>query len=428
MHLRFAIAGVVLLALTSCLTLGTSFKGLPPGIWRGILILAEGDDAAEERAKAELPFNFEVIYDRPDSFHIEIRNGTERIIVRDIRMGVDRRTGRDTVWIDFPLYDAHIRAQYEEDALEGYWVVRNRKEYQIRFKALHGQAHRFLQLPEPPAADVSGHWLCQFGLDTGKPDTMIGDFQQEGNALHGTFLSPTGDFRYLEGTVSGDRMFLSVFDGSHAYLFEAKILADGKLSGIYRSGNHYKTYWEGERTTMHSSKDIANPYTLTRMRSDVPFTLTLPDTDGKLVSVHAPPYAGRPRILQVMGTWCPNCKDETEFLLNYLKVHPNPGFDVIGISFERHTDSVKAIQAIRTYKDKMGIPYPILIGGTHQKDKAGKVLSMLENVVAYPTLIFLRPDGHVDAIHTGFSGPATDDYAEFMKDFDHYVLRIITTQ
>src|SRR5690606_38220461 len=201
----------------------------------------------------------------------------------------DRRTARDTIWIDFPVFDGHIRAQWEEDALEGYWVLRNRPDYQIRFKALHGQHYRFFQTPAEPVADISGRWLCRFGIDSDKIDTLICVFILHGNALTGTFLSRTGDSRFLEGSVSGDRMFLSVFDGTHAYLYEAKILPDGQLSGIYRSGTHYKTYWDAVRTEIQSVAELADPYALTQMKVDGPFTLTLPNPDGIPVSIHEPP-------------------------------------------------------------------------------------------------------------------------------------------
>lgn len=423
------IAGMALLLFAGCLSFGTTYTRLPPGIWRATLVLEEGEGAAEERSGAELPFNFEVVYDTPDSFHIEIINAEERILVRDIRMGVDRRTGRDTVYIDFPVFDSHIQAEYEEDALEGFWVVRNRKDYRVRFKALNGQAFRFFQVPESPLADLTGHWLCRFGLDRESVDTLIGDFRQEGNKLTGTFLDPTGDYRFLEGTVSGDRMFLSVFDGSHAFLVEAKVLPDGKLSGLFRSGTHYKTYWEGERTELTSARSLADPYTMTQMVArEEEFQLTLPDPEGNPVRVHAAPYAGRPRVLQILGTWCPNCRDETDFLLAYLRQHPDPGFDIIGIAFERHTDTLKALQVIRTYREKMGIPYPILYGGSSQKEEASKVLPMLNRVAAFPTLIFLRADGKVDAIHTGFSGPATEGFDAFKAEFDQHIASILATQ
>ncbi|MEO5906270.1 MAG: TlpA family protein disulfide reductase, partial [Saprospiraceae bacterium] len=208
----------LVLLFVSCLKLGEPFNGLPPGIWRGVLFLSDEQDGFDEKSKGELPFNFEVVYDTPDSFHLVIHNGEERIVVDDIEMGIDRRTSHDTLWIDFPVYDSHIYAKYEEDAIEGFWVARNRKDYQIKFTAHHGQDFRFFQNPDPPAADLTGRWECRFEIESENPSTSIGEFVQNGNHLTGTFMSPTGDDRFLEGQVSGDRMLLSVFDGSHAYL------------------------------------------------------------------------------------------------------------------------------------------------------------------------------------------------------------------
>ena len=70
---------------------------------------------------------------------------------------------------------------------------------------------------------------------------------KDGNKLTGTFRTDTGDYRFLEGSVQANKMYLSVFDGSHAFLFEAKLMEDSALIGSFRSGNHYKTLWEAER-------------------------------------------------------------------------------------------------------------------------------------------------------------------------------------
>lgn len=412
----------------SCIKFGEPYTALPPGIWRGVLYLSDKQDGFDEKSKGELPFNFEVIYDTQDSFHIVIHNGEERIIIHDIQMGVNRRTARDTIRIDFPVYDSHISAQFEEDAIEGFWVARNRKDYQIKFKALHGQPYRFFQTPEPPIADLTGKWDCSFEIETENPHRVIGIFRQDGNKLTGTFLSPTGDDRFLEGVVNGDRLHLSVFDGTHAYLYEAKILPDGQLTGIYRSGNHYKTYWEGIRTDTLELEDLGNPYELTQMKSDMPFSLSLPSPEGSVIDISKGTFAGKPKILQVMGTWCPNCRDETTFLLEYLAKNPDPGFEILGISFERHTDTLKALAAINTYKEKMNIPYPLVYGGSNNKEKASETLPMLNKIVAFPTLIFLDAHNKVVAIHTGFSGPATPGYEPFKKEFDLLVKKMMTLQ
>ncbi len=415
---------VSVVSISSCIKLGEPYSGVPPGIWRGVLVLGDVQEGFDEKSKGELPFNFEVIYDTPDSFHMVIHNGEERIIVSDIKTGVNRRTARDTIRIDFPIYDSHIEAQYEEDAIEGWWVVHNRKDYRIKFKALHGQPYRFFQTPDPPAADLSGKWDCSFGIETDQPNRLIGEFVQNGNLLTGTFLSPTGDDRFLEGSVNGDRLYLSVFDGSHAYLYEAKILSDGQLTGIYRSGNHYKTYWEGKRSDSLNLKDLGNALELTQMNSDEVFTLALPDPAGNIIDIQKGSFADKPKIIQIMGTWCPNCKDETTFLLEYLRKNPDPGFEVLGVSFERHADTTKAIAAIQTYKEKMKIPYSVVYGGTSDKTKAGEVFPMLNKVVAYPTLIFLDTQNKVVAIHTGFSGPATSGYTAFKEEFNGLVAKM----
>lgn len=425
--LRWLLPGLIGVSLIACIRFGEPYKGIPPGIWRGVLYLSESNDGFDEKSKGELPFNFEVIYDDPDSFHIVIHNGDERILVTDIHMGVDRRTARDTLRIDFPVYDSHIEAQAEEDAIEGYWVVHNRKDYRIKFSALNGQSYRFFQLMDPPAADLSGFWNCNFEIDTDHPTHAIGQFKQDSNHITGTFMTATGDDRYLEGVVNGNRLFLSVFDGSHAYLYEAKIMPDGQLTGIYRSGNHYKTYWEGQRTDSLDQSYLGDPLQLTKIKSKEPVTLNLRDQDGQLIDLNKGVYNGKPKILQVMGTWCPNCRDETTFLLEYLKQHPDPGFEILGIAFERHTDTLKANAAIHTYREKLNIPYPIVYGGSNDKEKALATLPMLDKVVAFPTLIFLNSHNQVVAIHTGFAGPATPTYPAFKNEFDQLVTQMMAS-
>ena len=415
---------ISLTTLSACIKFGESYSGLPPGPWRGVLYLSDDTTGFDEHTHGELPFTFDIVYNTPDSFHMVIHNGDEDIVVTDIAMGTDRRTGRDTLRIDFPVYESHFSAQYQEDWIEGWWIAENRKDYKIKFKATYGKNNRFLELTDPPKTDLTGKWECNFDLDSKAPYVAIGDFKQDGNHITGTFMTLTGDDRYLEGQVSGNRLFLSVFDGSHAYLYEAKILEDGTLSGIYRSGNHYKTYWDGKRNDTITFHDLGDPLAQTVMNSEEPFSIALPTPEGEIITLHSPPYAGKPKIIQIMGTWCPNCRDETNFLLDYLKKHPDPGFEILGISFERQPDTLKALKAIQTYRDKLKIPYTIVYGGGNNKDLASQKLSMLSKVAAYPTMIFLNSSDHAVAIHSGFTGPATSEYPAFVAEFDQLVSKM----
>ncbi|MDX1665960.1 MAG: TlpA disulfide reductase family protein, partial [Saprospiraceae bacterium] len=299
----------------------------------------------EEVSGGELPFNFEVIYDTDSTFHIEIINGEERIRVDDIHMGRDRSTAKDTILINFPVYDSYIRGIYEEGIIEGEWVVTNRDNYSIPFVARHGRDHRFTQLKKEPVMDLSGKWEATFEIERESPFKAIGDFEQNGNHLTGTFLTETGDYRFLEGTVQEDKLYLSVFDGAHAFLFEAKIREDSSLIGSFRSGKHYKTLWEAVPNEAFSLRD---PYTLTYLKEGYDrFGFSFPDTEGQTVSLDDPPYQDKVVIVQITASWCPNCRDETRFLVEYLQENTHPDLEVIALAFEKHRDREKAMRAVR---------------------------------------------------------------------------------
>src|SRR5678810_966860 len=119
----------ILVCSSACIKFGESYSGLPPGPWRGVLYLSDDTTGFDEHSHGELPFNIDIVYANPDSFYMVIHNGPEDIPVTDITMGTDRKTGRDTLWIDFPVYDSHFRAQYQEDWIEGWWIAGNRKDY-----------------------------------------------------------------------------------------------------------------------------------------------------------------------------------------------------------------------------------------------------------------------------------------------------------
>lgn len=433
----FCLLGI--LSLTSCIEVGHEFDGPAPGTWRAVLQLdpdfvtnnKKGEPLPEKMNmkfpdvnSTQLPFNFEVIYNENNTISIEIQNAEEKIVVEDIVIGRDRKTAKDTILIDFPIYESSIKAIYQGNVMAGDWIVHSKDDYRIPFKANYGKPQRFTVNNKTPAADLSGKWKVKF-IDGGDPYMAIGEFKQDGNHLSGTFITETGDYRFLEGTVQNKKMYLSCFDGSHAFLFEAKLTDDNsELRGRFKSGKHYTAFWEATRDDSFTLKD---PNTLTFLKDgfdSVDFSFV--DTDGQTVSLQDEKYSNRPKIIQIFGTWCPNCRDETEFLLDYLAKHPKPGFDIIALGFEKYKDSERSINALRTYKEKFNIPYPLLHAGYYNKKEALKALPMLNAIISYPTMIFLDKDNKVKQIHTGFSGPATSQYEAFKEEFESNIKNILT--
>lgn len=419
--------------MVQCTFVQERYPQLPPGPYRGILKL-ENNFASpnpkgqplpekvnlkfEEVMDGELPFTFNVAYDTDSTFYLDIINGAEtiRVPAENISYGRDQRQGRDTLRIEFPVFDSYISAYHEENVIEGVWVVNYRPNYRIPFVAEFGKNHRFTQLRKEPITDMSGNWAMTFGPDEDGYYPALGEFQQAGNKLTGTIRTETGDYRYLEGTVQADKFYLSVFDGSHAFLFEGKIGPDGQqLAGSFRSGRHYITAFTGQRDADYT---LSDPDTLTKLREESPISFSFPNAEGETISINDPEYQGKVRLISIIGTWCPNSRDETNYLKQYLAEHPDQDIKVISLAFERHgADDPRSLAAVRDYPKNMGIDWPVLFGGGGDKQQASAKLPMIDKVRSYPTLLFIDKQGNVRRIHTGFNGPATSAFEDFDRSF-----------
>ncbi|MBK8700390.1 MAG: TlpA family protein disulfide reductase [Saprospiraceae bacterium] len=427
-YVFIGLVALMMLWISGCVSPHQEFSKLPPGIWRGVLYL-DGDipvvsDKKEistiQEMPGELPFNFEVVYDNKDTFHIIIHNGTERIRIDEISYGRDKSTAKDTIDIAFSAYDTHIRAIFEERVMEGYWYVNYKPGYRIRFKAFQGDDRRFKQLGNEKALDFSGRYAVKFSPDTEKEYPGVGVFEQQNDKISGTFLTETGDYRYLAGTVTGKKARLSTFDGAHAYLFEFKEKADGEILGEFRSGVHHREGFEGKKDGTASLK---SGYELVTIKSSEKLSFVLPNAKGQKTDTRSEPYKGKVKIYEIMGTWCPNCMDATTFLMEIAKEFPE--VVITGLAFERYRDSTKALQVLNRYVTSKQIPYEVLLAGYADRKEASALITQIDGIKAYPTLIITDKEDRIQKVFSGFYGPATPEYGEFKTEFKRILHELI---
>ncbi len=423
---------LVIYIFNSCLVTNQKFDKLMPGIWRGELYLDESNPLSRNISKVGndqdisfknaftegvLPFNFEVTYEG-DSMFVDFINGDNRVRAEETLWGFNRRSGKDTIRINFVAYDTYLRAEVEDGIMTGAWY-NPRKNWRVPFRGLAGKDYRFTMVNEKPSFDISGKWDVIFHFEN-RNDTTIGQFTQDNNSLKGTFASPTGDYGFLEGTVQGDRMFLSGFAGGAAYLVSGKITEKGRMKGTFMSGLTSRATWEA---VFNPDAILPDASILTRASGDQAVNFTFPDEQGNLVSLSDPTFNGKAKVLTITGTWCPNCKDEARFLTEYLNKRQNDRLSVIALSFEAFDDTAKVRSLLSNYKKVLDLPYTVLWAGKPGPEASSRV-PFISGIKAYPTMIFLDRNNHVVSVHTGFSGPATDEYEAFKKDFDLQVEKL----
>jgi thiol-disulfide isomerase/thioredoxin len=253
----------------------------------------------------------------------------------------------------------------------------------------------------------------------------VGNFTQNGTAVQGSFLTPTGDYRFLNGSLNGDSLFLSTFDGSNAMLFKAVIEADGTLKGAQWSGvKAYKT-WTAKLDTDAKLPDATKLTFLKPGYDKVDFSF--PDSEGKTVSLSDPKYKDKVVIIQILGSWCPNCMDETNFLAPWYDKNKDRGVEIVGLAFERSDKPEVSNPKIKKMISRFGMNYPVLLAGTNSDEATAKALPMLNKVMSYPTTIFIDKKGKVREIHTGFSGPGTGEYYDqFVEEFNGLISKMIS--
>lgn len=349
-----------------------------------------------------------------------IRNAGEKIRIDDVK-----KSG-DSLWMEMPVFESKFSAAFLPDGrISGKWtkgtaLAAGFQDYP--FLALPGQP-RFTTNNEMPASNLSGRWAVTLVRPNGTGRPAVAEFKQNGHRITGTILTPNSDYRYLEGVVNGDSLYLSTFDGAHSYLFLAKIAGDSTLAG----GHFYAGFRGDEPFTATRDEQASVSLDLSAVylkNGGDTLNFKFPDLDGKMVSILDKRYANKVVVIQLMGSWCPNCMDETAFLSPWYKANHNRGVEIIALAYENSTDFARSQKSLRKFQQRFSVKYPMLITGVSVSDslRTEKTLPQITAIKAFPTSIFIDKKGRVRNISTGFFGPGTGEhYNEYIREFNRRV-------
>lgn len=409
---RFALLALLVLALPACPQAPS-----PSGWWRAVLTSPGG----------ELPFGLR-IDSGPDGWSAVVQNGSEEAPVSAVEL-----KGRELV-LRFDGYDSRIVATLDGDNLTGKWEKRAKVGYASMPMSAQrsATAPRFRPVSEvgiPPTArnaanvlpSVTGNWAVAF-VDDEETSPAEAELRQEGTSVTGTFRTPTGDHRFLDGSYENGILRLSAFDGAHAFLYQAHAEPGGTLRGDFWSRDSYHATWTARRAAEREAvlPDAWKEVGLTNPEGKLRFRF--PDLAGRPVTLGDPRFAGKVVLVNLFGSWCPNCNDEGPYLAELHKRYRDRGLEIVGLAFEVTGDAARDREFVRRFGERYGISYPLLLAGTNDKKEAGAALPDLTRVASFPTTVFLGRDGKVRKIHSGFDGPGTGaHFAELKKEFEELI-------
>ncbi len=403
----------IFLFLAAFTIAGRAQQKSAPNWWRAELHRADGKS---------IVFNFEWTKEngRPVWY---IRNASERIRVTDIQVN------GDSMIIQMPLFESQFRLKKEKDGkgLSGSWI----KGGAVRTTVLPFTAARSKQrftAAGKPAFTINGRWRAAFiGKDSSDSDPAVAEFNQKANYVTGTFLNPTGDYRYLEGVLSHDTLQLSCFDGGHAFLFTA-IIANNKTirDGWFYSGAVFKQPWNAYKndTATVPQDDVA----MHLRAGEDKLHFSFEDLEGKRVSINDERFKNKVVVVQLMGSWCPNCMDETAFLSDYYSKNKSRGIEIVSLAYEYSTDRERSVKTLKKFQQRFNVQYPMLITGVSVSDtlRTEKTLPELTPIKFFPSSVILDKKGRVRKLDTGFNGPGTGEhYLIYQKAFRETIDKLL---
>jgi thiol-disulfide isomerase/thioredoxin len=290
------------------------------------------------------------------------------------------------------------------------------------------------------APSIAGSWVIPLDSPSSKGEKAFRFIvQQNGADVAASILRVDGDTGAYSGTYKDGKWVLSHFDGSRPGVIEVSLTKEGTLeilqdtvpakkaaaqdganAGSYQTVSTSATarqYAEEPADSRYTSKLVAYPSDVARAKGlpepenyethttvrdpNEKFTFNFPDVNGKLV------------LAIVTGTWCPNCHDEAQYLVQLDKKYHDQGLAIVALDFEE-PEQQGSLERERAFVKQYGVKYTYLIAGA--PSEMWEKVPQLVNLNTWPATVFVGRDGRVKAIHSGFASPASGEFNRQLQE------------
>ena len=351
-------------------------------------------DAVVVASGVEVPFPFEVVGEGT-TLRGSFFNGERRITSTSATVSTTQVVFR------FDQYASTLTATLEDGRLTGEYRRARGEPYPFRAARAVEDA-----VPAAGVPSIDGTWIVSAKSTKGETAWRF-IARQSGARVEATILRVDGDTGTLSGTFRDGRFVLSHFSGARPLLLEVRPKADGTLTLTQNA----KTELVAARAGAAAAASIGaptDPALHTRLKDAAePFRFSFPDLQGRVVSNTDPQFRGKVLLVNISGSWCPNCHDEAPFLAALYAKYRAKGLEIVTLSFEE-ADQLANPTRLRAFIATYGLEYTVLLPG--EPDQLAEKVPQAENLNAFPTTFLLGRDGRVRGVHAGFPSPGSGEF------------------
>jgi thiol-disulfide isomerase/thioredoxin len=314
--------------------------------------------------------------------------------------------------LKFASYATELKATFNGGNLTGSFESGPGNSYPFQAKRHNSSLTAAADSSAPP---IDGQWEIQVKSPKGESAWHF-IVKQSGTEISASILRIDGDTGILSGSYRDGKFILSHFTGERPFYVEVTPLADGTLQ-LALSNYHETQTLIALRPEAARAKGLAppdDPTQHTRLKNpNEPLHFSFPDLQGRIVSDHDARFKGKVVLVNITGSWCPNCHDEAPFLEALYKQYHDQGLEIVALDFEQ-AEQLKDLSRLRAFIQRYGIEYTYLIAG--EPSQLNEKISQAENLNAWPTTFFVGRDGLVHDVHTGFTSRASGSFDSDLKE------------
>ena len=329
--------------------------------------------------------------------------------------------------LNFDSYLAKLTATIRDGVLDGEYGPMLKKNYAIHAtRAVPQGAAGKKPQSKVAAPSVAGQWdLIGVASSKGEKAWRL-ILRQSGAEISGAILRVDGDTGTLTGSYKDGQFVLSAFSGARPALLKLKPASDGTLD-VSLSALHGFNEMKAVRPEEALAKGLPQPtdpeqHTTVKDPTQ-PFNFSFPDLTGNIVSNTDARFRGKVVLINITGSWCPNCHDEAPFLAALYNKYHAQGLEIVALSFEEAEQLANPVR-LKSLIEQNGIKYTVLLGG--ETGSAKEKLTQALDWDSWPTTFFVGRDGLVKGVHAGFPSPGSGDlYKKEKAEFVATVERLL---
>ncbi len=320
--------------------------------------------------------------------------------------------------LNFDSYASVLKLTLKDGELDGEYTTRGKgvPVHAVRHAGQHAAA-------DIKAPNVDGLWVLE-GVNSTKKDEKAWNLilKQNGAELSASILRIDGDTGTLTGRYQDGKFVLSHFSGARAALLTIAPQSDGTLL-VEQAAERHAGAMTAVRPEEARAKGLPLPTDPTQHTgvkdASKPFPFSFPDLNGNIVSNTDARFHGKVVLINITGSWCPNCHDEAPFLEEVYSKYRGQGLEIVALSFEEAEQLQNPVR-LRAFIKEYGIKYTVLLGG--ETSTAKEKLTQAQDWDSWPTTFFVGRDGLVKLVHAGFPSPGSG--ALYKRDKEEFIATV----